>query len=317
MNRFYMCAAAAGLIGLGMCGVAASAPNGGKSHASKAHSSSSISEERHSGGAGRIDHRQASHDANRRLNRSEMSNGRQGRKAHTGKNGKNTGGRVGSRTSAQKGKVQSLGKSNKGKLSSRKLIAHKPIPGHDHHHHHHHHHHHDHDGGPKTFVVIGPTVITRTLDGETRSPILGEEEIQNNIGTSENSANVTTEEQGGTMERQTQRALRIENRTKETLTVYVQYRTQNDDGSFAWLPGDPDTADEALTFEIKPGEAYCLADGDDTLAASRVRLWAESPSRRWTDYQEEDLWLVPEEGDGGEHYYEAVDIDTFTFAFGS
>ncbi len=58
-----------------------------------------------------------------------------------------------------------------------------------------------------------------------------------------------------------------------------------------------------------------MAD-DSGLAASKVRLWAESEAgKKWLDHKDMDLWLVLETGPNGEHYYLAPKMETFTFTF--
>jgi hypothetical protein len=115
--------------------------------------------------------------------------------------------------------------------------------------------------------------------------------------------------------KQTQRYLRVANATGKTLSVYVQYRTRTPAGQFAWLPADPRTSQEAVAIEIPAGEAVDLADGDVRTPASRVRLWAEPGPKKWAQYQLKDLWLVPEKGEQGDHYYFAEEMKTFTYTF--
>jgi hypothetical protein len=114
---------------------------------------------------------------------------------------------------------------------------------------------------------------------------------------------------------QGQRYLRIRNATGAPLTVFVQYRTLTGDNAFEWLPAAPDESEQALRFDIEAGEALDLANDGTRIAASRVRLWARSPTRKWTAYKGKDLWLVPEVDEEGEHSYSAPAMETFTFTF--
>jgi hypothetical protein len=113
--------------------------------------------------------------------------------------------------------------------------------------------------------------------------------------------------------KQTQRLLRICNATDRSLRVHVQYRTMLDNGSYAWLPANPADSQEAVSFRIAAGETLDLARDGARIAASRVRLWAQSARGTWTGYRDKDLWLVPEADENGEHYYRAAKMETYTF----
>jgi hypothetical protein len=113
----------------------------------------------------------------------------------------------------------------------------------------------------------------------------------------------------------TQRYLRIRNATDRSVRVYVQYRTMLDNDSYAWLPAHPADSREAVTFRIAAGETLDLERDGSRIAASRVRLWAQSTGGTWTGYRDRDLWLVPEVDADGEHYYRAPEVETYTFTF--
>jgi ATP-dependent RNA helicase DeaD len=115
--------------------------------------------------------------------------------------------------------------------------------------------------------------------------------------------------------KQTQRYLRVANATAKDLTVFVQYRTQTEGAKFAWLPADPGDSQDAVSFVIPAGTAMYLDDGDVRINASRVRLWAEGGPKKWAQYQSQDLWLVPEEDEQGEHVYYAPEMKTSTYTF--
>lgn len=109
------------------------------------------------------------------------------------------------------------------------------------------------------------------------------------------------------------RFLRVANDTKERLTVFVQYETWHMDGSWHWHPNAP-AGDEALVYTLEPGEEADLQDDDWALLARRVRIWAEGEKgAEFSDFKDEDLWLV-EEVDG-ERSYDAPEVETFTFRF--
>jgi hypothetical protein len=115
---------------------------------------------------------------------------------------------------------------------------------------------------------------------------------------------------------QSQRLLKIRNDSGSKLTVYVQYRTYADDGTWAWYPNDPSQSDRAQACEIEPGAETYLSNAGTTICASRVRLWAVSNSgSQWLDAKDSDLWLVPEIDDAGYHAYLAPEMGTFLYTF--
>jgi hypothetical protein len=108
----------------------------------------------------------------------------------------------------------------------------------------------------------------------------------------------------------------VKNDTEEKLTVYVQYRTLTDKDEWQWFPADPGKSDEAVAYELDPGEEAGLRHEGWSVNASRVRIWAvavESGSE-WLDNKDEDLWLVPD-GGGGERYYLAPRMESYTVTF--
>jgi hypothetical protein len=118
---------------------------------------------------------------------------------------------------------------------------------------------------------------------------------------------------------QLERYLRIQNRSGEALTVWVQYHRRDAFGAWwEWMPTDPTYSDEAVSFEIGPGETTYLEledkDEDEYLHANKVRLWASSANgKKYMKYAEKDLWLVPEKNSQREHHYYAPAMGTYTY----
>jgi hypothetical protein len=111
---------------------------------------------------------------------------------------------------------------------------------------------------------------------------------------------------------QTRRYLKVKNATAEKLTVFLRYCTQNTADEWKWYPASGD----AVSFELDPGEESYLEHEGWTVNASRVRIWGETASGVLMDeYQDEDLWLVPETDGEGYHNYSAPEMEDFTFTF--
>jgi len=109
---------------------------------------------------------------------------------------------------------------------------------------------------------------------------------------------------------QVERFLRIKNDSGEKLTVFLQVRTRNDRGEWVWSPEAPGSKAKVMTFDLEAGKTLDLTG---KVSASRVRLWARSESSSFMDYANQDLWLVPETTNSGEHRYQAGQMQTFTF----
>src|SRR5262249_23115411 len=90
---------------------------------------------------------------------------------------------------------------------------------------------------------------------------------------------------------QTKKYLPVRNNSRETVTVYVVSR---------------ETGRKPLAYELEPGEETFLQFGDELLAASQVRLWAESETKVWEKYRDTDLVLVPEA-------YQAEEMAAYTY----
>jgi hypothetical protein len=118
---------------------------------------------------------------------------------------------------------------------------------------------------------------------------------------------------GGAPAWQTTRFLRVTNATAEKMTVYVQVKAQDEEDQWVWFPTAPG-GEQALVYDLEPGQALTLDNGEWQVNGSRVRVWAESPSQEYTEFRDKDLWLVPETDDEGYHGYEAEDVETFELA---
>jgi hypothetical protein len=116
--------------------------------------------------------------------------------------------------------------------------------------------------------------------------------------------------------KQVRRYLKLANKTEERIRVWLQYRSVSQGGEWRWYPGEPGSESNALRYTFEPDESNYLNDSGRgvRVAASRVRIWAESETgRRWTKNLDSDLWLVEESG--GSRAYYAEKIGTFTHTF--
>jgi len=66
-------------------------------------------------------------------------------------------------------------------------------------------------------------------------------------------------------------------------------------------------------LQVGPGKEALLADDEGPISANRVRIWAMGPSKRITEYRNQDLWLVPEVNQAGDHVYRAPATETFSY----
>lgn len=112
----------------------------------------------------------------------------------------------------------------------------------------------------------------------------------------------------------TSRFVKVKNDTAEPMKVFLQFRGQTDK-KWAWLPADPSDSKDALVYDLKPGQEMYLEAKGSKVAASRVRIWGEAASQTWFDFRDQDLWVVPEMDQRGEHRYLATEMKTFTFVF--
>jgi hypothetical protein len=109
-------------------------------------------------------------------------------------------------------------------------------------------------------------------------------------------------EEGPPPVRQVARSLRLSNGTKDKVTFFVRYETRTERGEVAWFP----EKGAALRVEVAPGQSGSLVDAGWPVAGSRARIWAESGGRKWEQFKEKDLPLVPERDDTGPGYLAAV-----------
>jgi len=113
----------------------------------------------------------------------------------------------------------------------------------------------------------------------------------------------------------TKRFLKVKNDSGMPMKVFVQYRGQDDNKKWAWLPADPNDSKDALVFDLAVGEETFLQHKGSKLSASRVRIWGVAAEQNWFDFRDQDLWVVPEMDQRGEHRYQATEMRTFTFVF--
>lgn len=106
---------------------------------------------------------------------------------------------------------------------------------------------------------------------------------------------------------QMERYVRLENKTDEKLAVSLLYRTRDEQGRWVWLPDAPG-GERVMNFTLGPGQVLDLTN---KVSASRIRVWARSASRNWSDFQDKDLLLVPEP----EGMYLTSRMETFSFTF--
>jgi hypothetical protein len=110
--------------------------------------------------------------------------------------------------------------------------------------------------------------------------------------------------------KQTRRYLRVKNDTEKTLTVYLQYRALTEEG-WEWCPAPPGDAAKVAVFKVPAGQTVHLIHDNFRVNASRVRIWTAEQ----TQYKDQDLWLVPEVDEEGNHCYVADEMETYTVAF--
>lgn len=103
---------------------------------------------------------------------------------------------------------------------------------------------------------------------------------------------------------QYERYLRLHNDTDQKITVFLRFHTQDVTGQWDWIPEAPGpTATKWLSFEMQPNEILHPKYGEMPIAANRIRLYAESATKSWLNYKDQDYWLVPETTTSGEHLY--------------
>jgi hypothetical protein len=108
------------------------------------------------------------------------------------------------------------------------------------------------------------------------------------------------------------RYLRVGNETTETIDIFVQYLTFTEQGE-KWFPADPAVSEEAISVTLSPGETADITEGDWRINASRIRIWAKSPTQEWSTFKKQDLPLVPETDDTGANTYASNDVQVFNW----
>jgi hypothetical protein len=112
----------------------------------------------------------------------------------------------------------------------------------------------------------------------------------------------------------TSRFIKVKNDTEVPMKVLLQFRGQVEK-KWEWLPADPSEVKDAFVYDLKPGEEKFLEAKGSKVVASRVRIWGVADSQTWYDFRDQDLWVVPEMDQRGEHRYLATEMKTFTFVF--
>jgi hypothetical protein len=106
---------------------------------------------------------------------------------------------------------------------------------------------------------------------------------------------------------QYERYMTVKNGTQERARFSILLSDKNGN----WILGDG-TAEKALIIELDPGQSYKLALGEQPLSAAKARIWASTQSRSYTEYRDNDLWLVGMDA-SYQRRYQAPAMETFTF----
>ncbi len=111
------------------------------------------------------------------------------------------------------------------------------------------------------------------------------------------------------------RYLNVINLSRKSATFHVQYHAEDQNGNWAWFPQSPEISGDAISFDLNPGQAVELWDGDWHVYADKARIWAISTDgqQQWNRYQSSDLLLVSETDDHGQPCYYSPDIQTLSF----
>jgi hypothetical protein len=99
---------------------------------------------------------------------------------------------------------------------------------------------------------------------------------------------------------QTTRKLRLGNNSKNKVKFFVQYQTQNGKGQENWYPARPNGEEEnALQYELEPGQTIDVKDNDWRVSANKVRIWARGGGQEWNRFKNRDLPVVPDKDPDG------------------
>ncbi|MBY0527274.1 MAG: hypothetical protein K2R98_28015 [Gemmataceae bacterium] len=118
------------------------------------------------------------------------------------------------------------------------------------------------------------------------------------------------------VEAQYTRYLAVKNETDERLTVYVYYRTWTDKGNWVWYPADPSNSERAIKLVLGPGQSEWVYDGNWSVHANKVRIWAEgSKSGLRLGDKDRDFYLVKKRDDDGYRYYYSSKVGSYVYKF--
>jgi hypothetical protein len=107
------------------------------------------------------------------------------------------------------------------------------------------------------------------------------------------------------------RYLRVANDTDKPVTIFVQYQALNDQGDWVWS-GE---ADDALQFQLQPGAVTDLDDNGWRINTASAHIWVKSDNGdEWNTFKDQELWLVPEQDENGNHVYQDQGIQIFDYA---
>jgi hypothetical protein len=157
-----------------------------------------------------------------------------------------------------------------------------------------------------------PTVTPATEEGEEEG-----EEAEETANPSKTLLAVGDSAGESLQTEQTTRRLRLRNATKKKITVHVQYRTRTETGDPSWFPGEkPDSEEEnAVPYEVPAGKTVDIEDNDWPVHANKARVWAEGDGKKWHQFKDKDLNLVPEKDQDNQNAYKAAVPQTATLAF--
>lgn len=101
--------------------------------------------------------------------------------------------------------------------------------------------------------------------------------------------------------------LALKNTCPHDVTVYLQYRSQLQGQSWAWVPGQPG-GNAVLAVTVPAGKTVDVLHNGRRLAASRIRIWMNG----WEEFRLKDYWLVTEQDENGYRRYFAPSLQTHT-----
>ena len=111
---------------------------------------------------------------------------------------------------------------------------------------------------------------------------------------------------------QNTRYIRLSNGTEEALIFHIKYEIPDENDKGTWLPSEPGDEKE-LNLKLAPGEVVDLTDNKWRVNARSARIWCESETRKYHQFKDKDLLLVPEVDGDSKNRYLADSIDVFHF----